>query len=284
MAASLATRFRRLFAPARAETTRAPQGGVFLCHRAEPRIRAHFERLRRETEGLVDWVWADDPGYLDDPPGRLPYPHPAETMPTRWAEARRWGNVALGTLDIVLVPTVLASAYDHVWFMEYDVDFAGDWRRVFRRFRETRSDLVTSTIVPIRRTPDWHHAKRAVAPPDLRPARRLRAFHPLCRLSRRFAEGYRAATATGAWRGHYEFTFPTVARYLGLALRDLNPAPGSGRPPLYANTPGHSRLVPGSFVWRPERTAYFHEAPETFETPGLLYHPVKVEPTNAPRP
>ena len=47
------------------------------------------------------------------------------------------------------------------------------------------------------------------------------------------------------------------------------------RPPLYDNTPTDPYLCPGTFVFRPARSAYFHERPEDFPAADRLYHPVK---------
>lgn len=82
-----------------------------------------------------------------------------------------------------------------------------------------------------------------------------------------------------AWRGHYEFTFPTAALVSGFEVQDIG-GRGPFTPPArrnlnYENTPDSDYLDPGTFQWRPSRPGYFHEAPEIFEKGNMLYHPIK---------
>ena len=126
---------------------------------------------------------------------------------------------------------------------------------------------------------------RAVLSPDTERLSRLtgllQATLPLNPLaSRRFLHLYRRQIATGQWAGHYEFLLPTIARAGGLKVADLGgngPFVASGLAGRnYRNTPNDPDLGPGSFIFRPARDAYFAEAPEQFDMPNLLYHPIKV--------
>jgi hypothetical protein len=51
--------------------------------------------------------------------------------------------------------------------------------------------------------------------------------------------------------------------------------PRRSQRPLYENTPSDPNLGPGTFIFRPARTAYFHERPEEFAAADRLYHPIK---------
>jgi hypothetical protein len=255
--------------------------GLFLCHAPNDRVMAHFERLRCETEGLVDWTFVPDNGHLDDPRGDAPFPHPGIVMPDRFATARKHGQVAggAGMMDIAIMPRVLAAPRDFVWALEYDVDYSGHWADMFGRFAGNRADVLTTTLRR-RADDDWWHWTTARAPAAVKAADWSRSFNPAMRLSRRFAAAYVAATRSQAWGGHYEFTIPTVARHLGLRIEDLAHAGAHGRrfeTPLYHNTPAEETIAPGTFVWRPALPAYFHERPEGFPERNRLYHPVKPE-------
>jgi hypothetical protein len=244
----------------------APPGraaGLFLCHAPNDRVIAHFERLRRESEAFVDWVWVPDRGHLDDPRGDEGFPHPAIAMPHRFAAARERGQVAggMGMMDIAIMPRVLAAPHDFVWALEYDVDYSGDWADLFARFADNRADVLTTTLRRRDDDEDWWHWPTASAPEAVKPADWSRSFNPAMRLSRRFAAAYIAATRSPSWGGHYEFTIPTVARHLGMCIEALDDTGGT--------------IAPGSFVWRPARCAYFHERPEDFPDRNRLYHPVK---------
>ncbi len=273
--------------------SRKQSSGLFLCHAPCDRVRLHYERLRRETAGLVDWSFVADEGHLEAPRGDATALHPGVVMPRRFAAARAIGELTSGAgmMDIVIMPHVLAARHDFVWALEFDVDYSGHWSEVFRRFAGNRADVLTTTLTPRDRSEDWCLWPMAGAPAEVRPADWFRSFNPILRLSRRFAAAYIAAVESPGWEGHYEFTIPTLARHLGFAIEDvarprlpgpLRPGamlsrlvPQRGRRPLYENTPSDPNLGPGTFIFRPARTAYFHERPEEFAAADRLYHPIK---------
>jgi len=225
-------------------------------------------------------VFVPDTGHLDDPRGDEDFPHPGIVMPQRFATARRHGQVAggVGMMDIAIMPRVLAAPHDFVWALEYDVDYSGHWADMFGRFARNRADVLTTTLLARTDAADWWHWPAARAPAAVKPTDWHRSFNPAMRLSRRFAEAYVAMTRSPAWDGHYEFTIPTVARHLGLCIEELAHAGAPRRrcePPLYHNTPTEPDIGPGTFIWRPARSAYFHERPEDFPERNRLYHPVK---------
>ena len=72
---------------------------------------------------------------------------------------------------------------------------------------------------------------------------------------------------------------PTVVREAGLVVEDFG-GEGSFVPPgrertTYIGKSPKGRPADLTFGFRPVRDRYFHEDPRGFETPGLLYHPVK---------
>jgi len=264
--------------------------GLFLCHAPCNRVFAHYERLRTESAGLVDWTLVIDEGHLDAPRAEVGRAHPGIVMPRRFAAARAIGRLTegAGMMDTVIMPRVLAAPHDFVWALEFDVDYSGRWSEMFRRFAGNRADVLTTTLVPRACCPDWHHWTTARAPDEVGAANWLRSFNPILRLSRRFAAAYIEAVESAGWDGHYEFTIPTIARHLRFRIEDLarpcHGVPGAmfsralakrGEAPLYDNTPADRYLGPGTFIFRPARPAYFHERPEDFTAPGRLYHPVK---------
>jgi hypothetical protein len=205
------------------------------------------------------------------------------------------GGVQGGYLDTLLVPLLRALPGEYRWVCEYDVDFAGRWEDVFRRFVDSDADLLTSSVLFRREQPRWNHWHWATAPPGI--ARRLwvRSFNPLMRVGRRMLEVYCAAMADDAWQGHYEFTMATAAHAAGLVVEDLGGdtsfTPEGRCNQLYLGRSPAGRPKDLTFGFRPVRTHYYEERPETFEQEGLLYHPVKPgvlawnrETRNAPRP
>lgn len=203
---------------------------------------------------------------------------PQLLLPARYDTIKEVGEMA-GTLDALIIPSVLAQPATHVWVVEYDVDYAGHWYEFFEQFRENTADLLTTTIVSKEKCEDWYWWESARVPHDIESRFLLRAFQPIMRLSRSFARAYVDEMAIPGWQGHYEFTFPTVAAFYGFSIEDIGSTgeycPRSRYGMNYSNNPNDPRLYPGTFVWRPERTSYFSEAPQTFEQLNMLYHPVK---------
>ncbi|THD42468.1 MAG: glycosyltransferase [Bradyrhizobium sp.] len=280
--AELRTRARRaaLKSPFRAGASAAPAHGLFLYHVENAAVERHFERLVAETQGLVVWRRVFNPKEEARPQTDLNCEHPALLMPRRFASLmQNGGRLQGGLLDVMILPAVLATGASFVWVMEYDVDFAGRWADFFCQFGDSRADFLTASIASYVEWPDWHWWAMTGMPARVRRRRRLRSFNPLMRLSRKFALAYVAALRDPDWRGHYEFTLPTIAGDGGFVVEDLG---GMGRlcPPgrrgkNYTATPGNHTFSPGSFVWRPTVSGYFIDQPALFPLKDRLYHPCK---------
>ena len=99
------------------------------------------------------------------------------------------------------------------------------------------------------------------------------------RVSRGLLNTYAVAMADDDWRGHYEFTLVTSALASGARVEDLGGV-GSFTPPdrvlrNYVGKEPGEQDEEHTFAFRPVRRRYFHEAPEAFPRPGMVYHPVK---------
>ncbi len=253
--------------------------GIFFTHVRSPRVRRHFRRLVAESSGEVAWHFIFNPDAGARPKAPFAYDDPAEVMAGRYRAMERNGGVQGGYLDTALIPCLRALHADHLWVMEYDVDFAGRWDDLFAPFAGNDADLLTTTLMYREQNPDWPHWRTATAPAWVPQDAMVRALHPLMRLSRDLVNWYAVAMADRAWGGHYEFTLPTSALAAGARIEDLGndgpftPPERRGRT-YVGKTPGGS-TDDLTFAFRPVRPRYFHEAPEQFDRPGLLYHPVK---------
>jgi hypothetical protein len=118
--------------------------------------------------------------------------------------------------------------------------------------------------------PEWAHWKTAAAPATIEAANWYRDFHPIMRSSQRSVRAYVNETLSTDWRGHHEFTIPTAAIHRAMRVADITQGGFN-----YTNTPRDPDPAPGSLIYRPIRTFDFHERPDTFDQPDLLYHPVK---------
>jgi hypothetical protein len=257
--------------------------GIFLTHRESPRIRRHFERLVAESGDLVTWHLVFSHDAYPRPEAPFAYDDPAAVMPARYRAMEEHGGVQGGYLDTLLVPVLrgLAAAEraDRLWVIEYDVDFAGRWGDLFGRFADDDADLLTTTLMFRHEQPKWPWWRTAAAPAGVPEERWVRSLNPLMRLTVPLLEAYAAAGADPSWKGHYEFTLPTVAREAGLRVEDFG-GEGSFVPPgrersVYVGKSPAGRPPDLTFGFRPVRDHYFHEQPDDFEQPGLLYHPVK---------
>lgn len=252
-------------------------GGLFFSHLDTPRVRAHFARLVAQSGAWVDWHWVLNASRYPEPQCALPLAPPAEVLPQRYAQMLLNDGVQKGLLDTAILPCLLALPQPFVWFMEYDVDYAGNWAALFSQYATETADLLTTSLIARQGDADWFHWQHARAPAQVAPSQFYRGFHPLMRVSRALALAYQAAVADPAWGGHYEFILPTVAASGGLRTLDMARRPGQRLARNYLSTPADPLLAPGTFVWRPPRPAYFHEDPAAFELPDLLYHPIKTD-------
>jgi hypothetical protein len=257
----------------------ARQALVFLTHIESIRILGHYERLKRETAGLLDtFLCVHEAAPRGAAPRILPAdirvsePVGAQYAPKRHAQMRLRGS-PYTFIDLIFMPVMSSERledYSHVWYIEYDVDYAGDWSHFFADFMRSEADFLATTIVARSDSPSWHWWKGFHAPPGVAPSNQARCFAPIARFSRRMITHYRQSVAAGEWRGHFEALFPSIALHAGFAVEDLGPGT------RYTNTPHELTLSPGTFVFRPTvATQYFHENPRGFVRSNLLYHPVK---------
>jgi hypothetical protein len=261
-------------------TASARHGGLFLTHSNKPRILTHYERLREETRGIIEWEMLFDPGRFakqETPEAELA----AGRMPARFAQAKSEPKFLGGFLDVPIVAKVLEGRKDYTWVVEYDVDWTGQWGAFFKNFEDNDADLLTTTLFPFNMCKDWWHWSEAVSPPYVNLKSWHRDFHPVMRLSRRFAEAYAAEIGRPGWAGYSEFTLPTVAMHLALKVEDIG-GEGPLCPPerqgqFYTNTPGDWKLAPGTFKWRPSGLRYHHEEPDGVLARNMLYHPIKAD-------
>jgi hypothetical protein len=260
-----------------------PAAGIFLCHHRSPRIRRHFERLVEESGHLVTWHFVFSPDSGARPEAPFAYEDPAEVMGTRYAAMVRHGGVEGGYLDALFVPVLRALPGDRLWLIEYDVDYAGRWSELFEEFADNDADLLTTTVMSRHEHPRWPHWETAHAPAWVPEDRIVRSLNPLMRVSRDLLTTYALAMADEEWRGNYEFTLPTVAVASGARVEDLG-STGSFTPPerrsrIYVGKSSETASAPAAdgltFRFRPARPHYFHEDPDAFEIPRMVYHPVK---------
>lgn len=166
--------------------------------------------------------------------------------------------------------------YDFYWFIEYDVDYTGDWKKFFSYFgQDTNSDLLAPHIRCITEEPLWYwwmHSSRQIS----KFPQRLRAFLPIYRMSARMVHGLQDSLRHTQLRAHHEESIPTIAKANGMILRDFG---GHGRYVHPCDVNAHyiegldnkaGRMLNGSFRYRPEISPHTEIIPQ-----DTLIHPVK---------
>jgi hypothetical protein len=254
------------------------QAIIFLTHSRSRRVLRHFHRLSAETRGLLStFLCVHDPRQPDDrarilvaavdeerkyeflPQPSLPVEAGERILPYRTAQMR--------------ICSTHLRGYDHIWVLEYDVDFAGNWRDFFLTTMESKA-----AQHPRHPEDSWPHWSWFRSPAEIPDDKHLRSFNPICRFSQRMIAVYVQAVQSDVWLGHTEALYPTIAWFNRLTISDL----GGGGPycpeELHGKNYYYDDAYPsGTFNHVPAvRSAYFHEKPEQFIQHNLLYHPVKV--------
>jgi hypothetical protein len=255
-----------------------------LTHSDDPRILAHFKRLRQQIADLM-------PSYLvfHNPSRRSLFRPKADIvvkerdfrtvmLRRRNQMTRRNGSIR-SHLDLIHMFGAChpkAAHCSHVWFVECDVDFSGDWRDFFAPLMARRADLLATRIRYRDEVPRWYHWRLHRQPDDVLAGLTATSFNPLIRLSRRFIDTYREEMSRGGWDSHWEALYPTAALHHGLLLEDIL---GTGRFGISRSDPSFKPpLTLATFGYRPVRsTSYFFETPSAFREANRLYHPVKVD-------
>lgn len=269
------------------------QAVIFLTHIENPRIAAHFERMRRELQDLLPvYLCVHEPAGPGGP-GRLDAdfritPHDAQQLlPQRFALMRQLKrSFSSGFPDLCYMPAMLHPAlrdHDYFWMIECDLDYSGNWRDFFARVMVSDADLLTTTLYRRNQCADWFHWTWFGTPEDVPQSTHLRCFSPIVRFSRNLLDLYVRCVADQHWRGHTEALFGTIASHAGLRIEDLGGSgpfcPAAHRLLNYSNTPAHPDLFPGTLIYRPQiGSRYFHEQPDAFAERNRLYHPVKTYP------
>mgnify|MGYP001809780010 CR=1 FL=1 len=258
-----------------------------LTHRWTPSIERHLARFRSEAgEALpvyhVHSLSADDEAL---PEGCVPDivvrpSDAASLLPRRVSYAERRG-VWLGSADRFVLPAMMGALdqYDYVWFVEYDVDYAGHWADFFRSAGQSRGDYLATNIRRRSKDPGWAFWDSLHIPDSARGAKQIASFHPIARFSRSLLKAYVRAVEREGWDGHTEALYPSIAVHAGLKVVDLG-----GRGPFvprgweerhYRATMDPTELSTGFGYRPPVSYEYFHEAPENFPDRDWLQHPVK---------
>lgn len=166
------------------------------------------------------------------------------------------------------------AGYSHIWIIEFDVHYTGNWADFFAELDASAADLLGTAVQARRELSAWYHwSYLCTGGRDLAEDSYVKAFLPVMRVSKRGFEAIEHAYRRN-WHGHYEALWPTTIADAGLLVEDIG-GPGSFAPPArrnrhYTTTLHDVNGGPGTFCYRPVKT----EA-EVEPAPAMLWHPVK---------
>lgn len=106
------------------------------------------------------------------------------------------------------------SMYDYIWCIEYDVFFNGDWKKIFRYYKENKFDFLTTAYEDLK--PGWWWYDFIWFPPVIGkyfkqfPTQRKKALNTICAFSKEFLETLDILYKDGYY-GYCEQTLPTAA-------------------------------------------------------------------------
>jgi GT2 family glycosyltransferase len=267
------------------------QAVVFLTHRDSERINRHFERLRRDLRDVMPVFFCQhrpDPeasAPLFDPDITISLADGARLLPRRYAEWMTPGRSKFAAYtDLALIPAMLhpqLETFEHIWIIEYDVDFTGDWRTFFDWAARSSADLIGFDFATRTYSLDWMHWAAFSAPTRVPPEKCMRGLFSLARFSKRFLNIYREEVRDPSWKGHTEGLFPTIALHHGLPVATFGSVNSCFEAPSIAaeaSRPPFDFADKRNFNADPvQGHSYFQETPAAFGSMNRLYHPIKVE-------
>lgn len=254
---------------------------VFLTHVWADVVASRFERLWRETQGVVDCfavVQADDPAvaarwqtFLASIGAQSAYSSfnsqqlPAQLGLRYFGMRQVWSNTHFPLLHFSRT-----HRYEHYWQVEFDAEYRGSWRSFFEAYKETDASLLGAHFMNWVDCPEWFWWVSITPPQPVFPMEQLyKAFLAVFRISATAIEHTIQAQREG-WMGHHEAVIPTILLQRGHRLEDLNVR--STAYVGYSQDP--TEIIPLQSTIRCKPFVTLNE----FRTRGngpLMFHPVK---------
>lgn len=136
------------------------------------------------------------------------------------------GRLVPGSCHLPLLWLSLKLKHKWFWFLEDDVVYTGKWSGLIDDVAGDKSDLLCSHIASYRDIPNWSWWATLKAP-----AAAVQNSNPLTIVTKAFFPVYRVSARAllkvldyqrSGWAGHMEVLVPTILKYVGYTIRDLN--------------------------------------------------------------
>ncbi len=254
------------------------QAVAFFTHLFDDEIERRYLKLRADLAGLAEvFIFSQGGSRIPDRYRDRTYFFDYDAIRSRAArvigDQLLPGNVHLVELDFYKNH----PGFDYYWFIEFDVEFSGDWATLFRAVRDDRADLLAAHVRGFHEEPRWPWWETLDLPGCTLPrAEWVRAFFPVYRMS---SAGFRAIDKCVrlGWTGHFEGLVPCAIRSESLSISDLGGAgqwtPKERRHRFYSSLSydGGGTLAAGTLRHRPPQ-GRLRLRPDT------IFHPVKAAP------
>lgn len=197
---------------------------LLVCHELTERIIEKYHSVARAFAGFGDTFLVYQKEKVEDrnvPEGIKSIGFTIDDLCSLGYEA--WAETIVpGSNHFILLWFFrLYPDYGRYWNIEYDVEFAGDWQYLFKRFDKSDADLLSCHIMSFRDDPYWYWWKALKTGDGYVPIHeRLRSFNPIYRLTAE-AMAYLDDKLRCGSGGHHEVVIPTLLDRAGYKLEDL---------------------------------------------------------------
>lgn len=189
----------------------------------------------------------------------------------------RWildNDMDLCRLNIIkILQKNMVPVYDYYWFIEYDVDFNGNWEELLNI--KNNSDLICTHIIDHTENDKWIWWKDFKTP--LKNIKKIRAFLPIYRISRNMLEEIEWVLSKEGWGGHMEALIPAIIHAKGGKINEIwwnsKYTLPQNTNKFYNSYPVWFEIWFGEFRWIPHIIT-------VCKRKRRLYHPIKKYPKN----
>lgn len=246
-----------------------------LTHKLNPRIIRNIRRINQEKGDRDFYVLVH--GNADITP---------LSAPVRSFSLDQIQSQGFKMLDDRLVPGSVHlplfyyfrefPGYENYWYLEYDVEFGGNWKTLFNSYLRSDADFISGYVQRYQKEKHWpwwfmEHPQKSIPV-----AERVRAFNPIFRISNQALQFLSKELKTG-WLGHNEVLLSTLLYHNKFQLLDFSDGgefSSSDYPNFYGESSGfptkNSRFLKlGTHRYRPPM--------KKAGIRNLIYHPVKME-------
>lgn len=212
---------------------------VFMTNKSDPSIMDRFREIHSQVSEISTCYVLLDASTPDIEKTWLSYcrEHKLENIPfilfkisdiARELSVRLFspGRIVPGSAHLPLLWLSLKLKHKFYWFIEDDVVFTGCWDRLITDISADKSDLLCSHLASHRDIPNWTWWSTFKAP-----SAALKASDPLALVTKGFFPIYRISARAllkildcqrAGWTGHFEVLVPTILKYAGYSVADLN--------------------------------------------------------------